>query len=175
MLTKHRFIHLGNSFNYASLPLSILTKVLINQLLYTPIFNTYFFGMQSLLSLQHSPFTLSAWISAWEHVKRTVPTSFVNSCKLWPGVTAFNFWCVSQDFRSIFAGVVAIGWQTYLSFLNRRAEKEEMVERAKIAMLGSEGVQAEAKSDVGPGEREIAKALVVARTSTEGSDGNRKA
>ncbi|OBT49815.1 hypothetical protein VE04_10138 [Pseudogymnoascus sp. 24MN13] len=47
------FVYLGNSFNYASPILSLLTKVVVNQLAFTPIFNTYFFGMQSLLS--HPP------------------------------------------------------------------------------------------------------------------------
>lgn len=175
---KNRFIYLGNSFNYASLPLSIniLIKVLINQILYTPIFNTYFFGMQSLLSFHHSVFSLEAYYAAWEHVKRTVPTSFVNSCKLWPGVTAFNFWVVPQDFRSIFAGVIAIGWQTYLSFLNRKAEKEEAVEQARLALL--EGA---AKSEVlkatAPVEAVPAKAQMNARLATDASnsDRNRKA
>lgn len=56
---------------------------------------------------------------------KTVPTSFVNSCKLWPAVTAINFWVVPVDFRAVTAGIVAVGWQTYLSFLNRRVEREE--------------------------------------------------
>ena len=63
-----------------------------------------------------------------EHVRKTVPTSFVNSCKLWPAVTAINFWVVPVDFRAVTAGIVAVGWQTYLSFLNRRVEREEAKE-----------------------------------------------
>ena len=61
----------------------------------------------------------------WERVRRTVPVSFVNSMKLWPAVTAFSFTFIPMEYRSIFAGVIAVGWQTYLSFLNRIAEKEE--------------------------------------------------
>jgi len=126
LLTKEaRFIYLGNSFNYASPALSLLTKVVVNQLLYTPVFNSYFFGMQALLSGHHSPLTWDGLAGIAEHVRRTVPTSFVNSCKLWPAVTAFSFTFVPADFRSVFAGVIAIGWQTYLSFLNRKAEGEE--------------------------------------------------
>lgn len=115
------------------------TKVGINQLLYTPIFNSYFFGMQSILTFvpflnrsptapNHDPhklLTREGWEHVAEHVKKTVPTSFVNSCKLWPAVTAINFWVVPVDFRAVSAGIVAVGWQTYLSFLNRRVEREE--------------------------------------------------
>ncbi|KFZ13827.1 hypothetical protein V501_03502 [Pseudogymnoascus sp. VKM F-4519 (FW-2642)] len=128
------FVYLGNSFNYTSPILSLLTKVVVNQLAFTPIFNTYFFGMQSLLS--HPP-SLSSLEHAFEHVKRTVPTSFINSCKLWPIVTAFSFTFLPPDFRNIFGGVVAIGWQAYLSFLNRKVEGVEWEDekREEIRLL----------------------------------------
>jgi protein Mpv17 len=92
-----RFIYLGLSFNYRSALLSLATKVLVNQVLFTPIFNSYFFGMQSLLSGD-------GILGAWERIKKTVPVSFVNSCKLWPAVTAFSFTYVPAQYRSLFAG-----------------------------------------------------------------------
>lgn len=110
------FMYLGTVFNYPSKLLSLATKVVINQIVFTPVFNSYFFGMQSLLSGNSFP-------DAWERIKRTVPTSFVNSCKLWPAVTAFNFTYILPQYRALFAGVVAVGWQSYLSWLNNREEK----------------------------------------------------
>ena len=74
--------------------------------------------MQSLLSGD-------SFADAWERIKRTVPTSFINSCKLWPAVTAFNFTYILPQYRALFAGVVAVGWQSYLSMLNFRAANEE--------------------------------------------------
>jgi protein Mpv17 len=118
-----RFMFLGNNFNYSSKTLSLVTKVTVNQICFTPIFNTYFFGMQSLLSGDSLP-------EVWERIKRTVPISMINSCKLWPAVTAFSFTFIDAQYRSIFAGFVAIGWQTYLSYLNRKAEVEEAAQRA---------------------------------------------
>ena len=109
---------LSHHFNYASHALSLTVKVAVNQIVFAPTFNTYFFGMQALLAGE----TLA---ETWTRVKRTVPTSLVNSVKLWPAVTAFSFTFVPIEFRSIFAGVIAVGWQTYLSFLNRAAEDEE--------------------------------------------------
>lgn len=88
---------LGRSFNYKSKTLSLGTKVVVNQVVFTPVFNTYFFGMQALLSG-------NSMTEAWGHVKRTVPTSFINSWKLWPAVTAFNFTYVQPQFRAVFAG-----------------------------------------------------------------------
>jgi len=63
----------------------------------------------------------------------------INSCKLWPAVTAFSFSFIDAQYRSIFAGFVAIGWQTYLSFLNRKAEVEAETKRAGIEGGESEG------------------------------------
>jgi hypothetical protein len=34
---------------------------------------------------------------------------------------------VPFEYRSIFGGVIAVGWQTYLSFLNARAERTELL------------------------------------------------
>ncbi|KAK7532898.1 Mpv17/PMP22 family protein [Phyllosticta citribraziliensis] len=108
------FMWLGRSFNYSSQILSLATKTVFNQLTFAPLFNTYFFTMQSLLSGATVEETV-------ERVKRTVPVSWINSCKLWPAVTAFSFAFVPAQFRSIFVGIIAIGWQTWLSLLNQRA------------------------------------------------------
>lgn len=99
---------------------------MINQVCFTPIFNTYFFGSQALLS----GYTLE---QTWERVKGTVPISISNSWKLWPAVTAFSFTFIPMEYRSVFAGVIAVGWQTYLSFLNRQAEVSE----ARTKALGA--------------------------------------
>jgi protein Mpv17 len=93
----------------------------VNQALFTPLFNSYFFGMQSLLSGASIPEMI-------ERIKNTVPTSWINSCKVWPAITAFSFTYIPIQYRSIFGGVIAIGWQTYLSLLNQRAAAEEGAE-----------------------------------------------
>ncbi|EEP82350.1 conserved hypothetical protein [Uncinocarpus reesii 1704] len=111
------FMFLHHHFNYASKGLSILTKVIVSQSVFTPTFNTYFFTMQSLLAG-------ASLEDTWERVKKAVPNSVMNSLKLWPGVTAFLFLYVEPQFRSIVSGVVAVGWQTYLSWLNQKAAKE---------------------------------------------------
>ena len=57
----------------------------------------------------------------------------LNSLKVWPAVTAFNFTFIEAQYRSVFAGFIAIGWQTYLSYLNRTAEMEEAAARVRAA------------------------------------------
>ena len=116
-------MYLNRSFNYSSRMLSLAMKVTVNQIVFTPVFNSYFFGMQSLLSGD-------TFLEAWERIKRTVPTSFVNSCKLWPAVTAFSFTYIQPQYRALFAGVIAVGWQSYLSWLNQRAANEERFKKS---------------------------------------------
>ena len=137
-----RFMFLGNHFNYSSKVLSLATKVAVNQAVFVPINNTYFFGMQSVLSGDSMEQVLG-------RIKRTVPVSMINSLKLWPAVTAFSFAFVDAQYRSVFAGVIAIGWQTYLSYLNRKAEVEEALkdasengERKEIRMKRPQGLGA---------------------------------
>jgi hypothetical protein len=117
----HWFLFLAHNFNYSSKVGSIVLKVMINQVVFTPIFNSYFFGMQSLL-------TGAEWNDIVQRIKHTVPQSWINSWKLWPAVTAFSFAFIRVELRGLFAGVIAIGWQTYLSVLNQRAAK---IEKAK--------------------------------------------
>jgi len=96
-------MYLNRSFNYPSRLLSLAAKVGVNQIVFTPIFNSYFFGMQSLL-------VGDTLVEVWERIKKTVPTSFVNSCKLWPVVTAFSFTYIQPQYRALFAGKMSGEW-----------------------------------------------------------------
>ncbi|TGJ83690.1 hypothetical protein E0Z10_g5077 [Xylaria hypoxylon] len=124
------FTFLSRSFNYSSRVISIGIKVVVNQLMFAPLLNAYFFGAQALLLGD----TLAA---ASRRVVNTVPVSWVNSCKFWPAVTAFTFAFVPFEYRSIFGGTIAVGWQTYLSFLNGRAERLEALRRTEHAAFGT--------------------------------------
>lgn len=131
----HWFLYLSSLFPHLSHIPRLTCQVLLNQIAFAPVFNSYFFSMQSLLSFQ-SPkrsggdssedegFSLDIeerLEDAWQRIKTTVPTSWYNSCKFWPAVTAFSFTFVQPRSRSVFAGCVAIGWQTYLGLVNQRA------------------------------------------------------
>lgn len=111
-----RFMFLGSHFNYGSKWTSITVKVLIQQCLFAPIFNSYFFGMQAVLTNQPPSVIIHRLVS-------TVPESLVSSAKFWPVVTALNFTLIPAHLRFAVSGFFAVIWQTYLSFLNRREEK----------------------------------------------------
>ncbi|OJD26857.1 hypothetical protein ACJ73_01751 [Blastomyces percursus] len=136
------FMFLHNNFNFPSKHriFSIFIKVAINQTCFTPIFNAYFFSMQSLLAG-------TSLTETWERLKLALPTSIVNSAKLWPAVTAFMFMYVDPQFRSIFAGTIAVGWQTYLSWLNQKAARD--VEAAEETQAQALAVKKQSVGGVG--------------------------
>ncbi|KAL4912869.1 hypothetical protein BDW62DRAFT_214681 [Aspergillus aurantiobrunneus] len=61
-----------------------IRSFIIGLLLYTPLFNVYFFASHGLLSGE-------AVTGAAEGVQKTVPISIPRSFPYWPLVTAFNF------------------------------------------------------------------------------------
>ncbi|KAK5995436.1 Protein SYM1 [Cladobotryum mycophilum] len=125
------FIWLSTNFNYSSRILSMGTKVVVNQIAFAPLFNTYFFSAHALLSGQGIE-------AAVQRVKDTLVTSWINSCKLWPAVTVVSFTFVPMEYRSVFTGLIAIGWQTYLSYLNSRVEiKEAKTESVRAELVAS--------------------------------------
>ena len=105
---------------------SLWMKVGLNTAVFAPALNAYFFTVHSVLS-DDSGYTWQAKAeAAWIRVKNTVPRSWMNGCLFWPAVTGFSFSFVPPVHRSIFAGVAAIGWQTYLGLVNQRAKTEEL-------------------------------------------------
>jgi protein Mpv17 len=136
-LLVRRFKRLGTMFTFSSFPLSIATRVFFNQFTFAPFINTYFFSMQALLTGG----------DVWERVREKVPITWLNSWKLWPGIIAFNLAFVPHHFRGIVAGFASVGWQTYLSIQNKKAE---MLEEAKLtqaqapALVANTGVLAQA-------------------------------
>jgi hypothetical protein len=130
------FLFLGRHFNYSSHIKSLAVKITVNQMCFTPVFNTYFFGMQTLLAG-------GSFAEAKERVINTVPRSFVNSWKVWPIITAFSFTFIRPQNRSVFAGVFAVFWQTYLSWLNRTAEAAEKEKRKVLHQPAERSIQSQ--------------------------------
>lgn len=114
---SNRFMFLHRRFNFASSVASLTTKVLVQQVVYTPVFNTYFYTMQSLLSGASVEHTLM-------RLRLALPTSIVNGWKVWSGVAIVSFMHIPPQFRSVFSGCVAVAWQSYLCWMNRNVERK---------------------------------------------------
>lgn len=69
------FMWLGRNFNYDKHWKGLVMKIFVSQTFFTPTFNSYFFGMQTLLAG-------GSWAEVKERVWRTVPTSWINSVSL---------------------------------------------------------------------------------------------
>ncbi|TKA83317.1 hypothetical protein B0A55_00635 [Friedmanniomyces simplex] len=112
------FMWLARNFNYSTWLRTMGTKILIQQCVFMPLVQTYFFSMQILLgggSLE----------DAKRRVIDTLPVSWTNSWKVWPAVMAFTFTYVPMQYRSVFNGLIGTCWQTYLSWINQKAEAAE--------------------------------------------------
>lgn len=103
--------------------LSVGAKVLFNQFTFAVWFPLYFFGSQALLSGESLQGTL-------ERLEQTLPVSWCNSWKVWPAAMAINLAFVPLEYRALFSGFVAVGWQTYLSWMNWQAEMRRAAEIA---------------------------------------------
>ncbi|KAK7432272.1 hypothetical protein QQZ08_001217 [Neonectria magnoliae] len=140
------FIFLSNHFNYTSRWVTLTAKIVISQAFFTPTFNTFFFAAQAVLSGEGIG-------GAIDRVKNCVPTTIITSAKFWPPFTAFAFTFVPMEYRSIFTGFVAVGWQTYLSFVNRRAElleaREAKSRQTRVDEVGVKGIHLEDAKLVG--------------------------
>ncbi|KAF7346452.1 hypothetical protein MSAN_01873200 [Mycena sanguinolenta] len=112
----HWFNLLARSF--ASLPRwsGLAARVATHQVVFAPVFNTYFFFSQAVLSGA----TVAEGI---ERVRTALYTSLVNSVRVWPPIMFINFAFVPRELWSVMPGFVAVGWQCYLSFLNQRAAR----------------------------------------------------
>lgn len=115
----HWFLFLSHTTMLPTHPVfSLISKILINQLIFTTVFQLYFFSMHAVLSGS----------SPVERVKECMPTAWTNSWKFWPIVSSINFTLIQPRSRSVFGGVVAVGWQAYLGIVNGRAGKKTPAE-----------------------------------------------
>lgn len=115
------FLYLSNLFSPRfSKPVAVALQVMINQLCFTPVFLTTFFSLQSFLTGATAEETK-------QRLQETLPTAYKNSCQLWPAVSAINFYWIKLEYRSVFSGVVAIGWNAYLSYLTQKRGTEEEI------------------------------------------------
>jgi hypothetical protein len=64
---------------------------------------------------------------------------------------------IPLQYRSIFGGVIAIGWQTYLSLLNQRAAREES---ALHSLEVEDGHQRGSSGDTACGKKQGKEAAV---------------
>ncbi|XP_066269517.1 protein Mpv17-like isoform X1 [Branchiostoma lanceolatum] len=90
-------------------PTAALKKMCLDQALMAPFFLGMFYPVVGL----------SRWDS-WEDIKQLVKKEYLstlfNNYKLWPAVQLANFYFVPLNLRLLVMNIVALGWNTYLSW-----------------------------------------------------------
>ncbi|KAJ6508660.1 hypothetical protein C8R45DRAFT_968179 [Mycena sanguinolenta] len=114
--TWHWFNLMARSFTSLPRWAGLAARVATHQAVFAPVFNTYFFFSQAVLSGA----TVTEGV---ERVRTALPTSLLNSVRVWPPIMVINFAFVPREVWSVIPGFVAVGWQCYLSFLNQRTAK----------------------------------------------------
>lgn len=97
-----------------SLLVRSVQKVVLDQFLLGPIFLGIFFLYNGFLEGH----TLAG-------IRRKLETSYydvwITGLKLWPTVQLVNFMLVPLHLRIVFAGIVALGWNAFMSIVNERS------------------------------------------------------
>ena len=100
---------------------SMLVKVLIDQLIVAVIINTLFYTTVSLLQDCDQPFR-----RAWGIIRASLlSTMKVNWC-IWPIVQMVNFFFVPVDYQTLVCNCVSFFWSMFLSFMAFQKEKKEL-------------------------------------------------
>mmetsp|Transcript_13975 Transcript_13975/g.24293 ORF Transcript_13975/g.24293 Transcript_13975/m.24293 type:complete len:341 (+) Transcript_13975:156-1178(+) len=122
---------------------SIVTRVALDQFAFTPvILSAFISGVWTLESLMgdavsasptsdgkeqeqpaddHSSTSTSSLANIPQRLKETLPDVIVANWMLWGPVQLFNFRVVPQKYQVLFANMISLVWNAYLSFSTRAA------------------------------------------------------
>ncbi|XP_023231109.1 protein Mpv17-like [Centruroides sculpturatus] len=90
-----------------------LKKMLLDQTVFAPIFLINFVTIMGILQNETST-------EIKKRIQRDYVTILMSNYKLWPTVQLFTFYVIPFQFRVIFVNVVAIFWNSYLSWKSNR-------------------------------------------------------
>lgn len=83
--------------------------ILVDQLVFAPLFIGVLIG--SIGTLQgRQPLEIS------QNLKRDFPDILMTNYKIWPAVQLLNFYFVPLNYQVLLVQIVAVAWNTYISF-----------------------------------------------------------
>ncbi|KAI8079725.1 sym-1 [Halteromyces radiatus] len=95
---------------------ALLKKVAVDQFLCAPVFIGVFFSVQGWMEGK-----------SVEEIKQKLDhgytTAVINNYKLWPAVQLVNFYFIPLNHRLMMTNLVALGWNSYLSWINHRSSQ----------------------------------------------------
>lgn len=101
---------------FAKLGNGMPVRVLLDQSLFAPAFVGVFFG--ALATLEGRPSAIP------DILARDWPGAVLANWQIWIPAQCLNFYFVPLKYQVLFANFVALGWNTYLSYISHRGFEE---------------------------------------------------
>jgi protein Mpv17 len=103
-------------------PLTVASKVLIDQTIWNPIFGCMFFGYLNLMEGK-------SFVTYTNKLKSDLKTAVMGSWAVWVPAHTINFAFVPPQQRLLYINTIQIGYNVFLSFLgNKEIDTEEKKE-----------------------------------------------
>ncbi|CAB9512326.1 Protein SYM1 [Seminavis robusta] len=116
--TGHYFYGFLDSKLPGTKPVTVATKVAIDQTIWNPIFGCMFFGYLNLMEGK-------SWETYTNKIKADLKTAVMGSWAVWVPAHTINFAFIPPSQRLLYINSIQIGYNVFLSFLGNKEVPEE--------------------------------------------------
>ena len=121
--TGHYFYGFLDSKLPGTAPMTVATKVAIDQTIWNPIFGCMFFGYLNLMEGK-------SWQDYVNKLKADLKTAVMGSWAVWVPAHTINFAFVPPSQRLLYINTIQIGYNVFLSFLgNKKVDTRDEYEK----------------------------------------------
>jgi len=120
--TGHYFYGMLDSKLPGTKPVTVASKVLIDQTLWNPIFGCAFFGYLNLVEGK-------SWTDYTKKLDADLKTAVMGSWAVWVPAHTVNFAFIPPSQRLLYINTIQIGYNIFLSFLGNKTVEPEAAEK----------------------------------------------
>ena len=118
--TGHFFYGFLDSKLPGTKPVTVATKVFIDQTIWNPIFGCMFFGYLNFTEGK-------SWDDYTKKLQSDLKTAVMGSWAVWVPAHTINFAFIPPSQRLLYINTIQIGYNIFLSFLGNKSVEEEIV------------------------------------------------